>query len=274
MHLDKSSPNTDLTLLSANYTGSSTYMKLTVFPEHSLLANESTTMVTNQDTIYKYFFNEYHQVIGSCNGLCCLMQLSSNAEYREFSFRLCNPTTRSLSHKLASFRISLDHPDSLLKFSFGYDNLTRSYKVVAFRLTENGGLYLNNCLIWYGHCTSLFNPLEQFVIISLDLGTERCTEMMPPQGFDGEMREFGVQESWIKLFNINFQDILRSIFSYSRYDQLLRLHVLENGNTLILANGEGQRLTSPTLFANINVLPFSRTCNGNSQLYPKSEKGS
>ncbi|XP_050902914.1 F-box/kelch-repeat protein At3g23880 isoform X2 [Lathyrus oleraceus] len=98
IHFHKSSLNTDLTLFSAHHTGKSTYTQLTVYPVHTLLENNSTTSIVT--VIRRFFSNEYHQVVGSCNGLCCLMEEYSNTEFREFSFRLCNPATKSLSHKL------------------------------------------------------------------------------------------------------------------------------------------------------------------------------
>ncbi|CAL5186968.1 unnamed protein product [Lathyrus oleraceus] len=304
IHFHKSSLNTDLTLFSAHHTGKSTYTQLTVYPVHTLLENNSTTSIVT--VIRRFFSNEYHQVVGSCNGLCCLMEEYSNTEFREFSFRLCNPATKSLSHKLGYFRIQPNNPNSLFKFSFGYDNLTAKYKVVAFspnevrvftlgdnnvwrnipnfpiypfnliRSGQDGGLYVSNCLIWFADRTRLFNghsaylDLEQFVIISLNLGAETYAELLPPQDFDGEflylpnvcllmeclcfshhsngnniviwqMRDFGVQESWTKLFNFSYPDFFQDPISYlGCCGELWPLYVLENGNILILANGEGQ----------------------------------
>ncbi|CAL5186966.1 unnamed protein product [Lathyrus oleraceus] len=301
IHSHKSSQNTNLTLFWAKYSGKSRFTQLTFLPA---LENDSTTtiVVNDDDTISKFFDHKYHQVVGSCNGLCCFKQEYSNSEYQEFSLRFCNPATRSLSHKLGYFRVPPKLPDSLFKFSFGYDDLTSKYKVVAFsssevrvftlgdnvwrnipkfpintchliRSGESGGLYLRNCLIWLAGRTRAVNGssrYEQFVIISLNLGTETYKELLPPQGLNGkflyipnvcvlmdclcifhrskdndiaiwQMRDFGVQESWTKLFNFSYPypDFFQDPFSYLGYCLLWPLHVLENGNTLILANGEG-----------------------------------
>ncbi|MCH85619.1 F-box family protein [Trifolium medium] len=107
-----------------------------------------------------------------------------------------------------------------------------------------------------------------FVIISLDLSTETYLQLLPPwdfdklpclqptlvvlmdclclsfsHGFDGtdfiiwQMKEFGVQESWIQFLKISYQN-LRSLMSYDYQSLLFPVCLSENGdNTLILVWG-------------------------------------
>jgi F-box interacting protein len=61
------------------------------------------------------------EAVGSCNGLICFICYS----YHSNSDRLCfwNPAMRTLSRRFSS---------STIPYSFGYDNTTGTYKVVAF----------------------------------------------------------------------------------------------------------------------------------------------
>jgi len=145
----------------------------------------------------------------------------------------------------------------------------------------NDGVYLNGCLNWLALrrklCYVGVSGLEkmdirEFVIVSLDLGTETYTQLMPPGGYDEtsaiepllsilmdclcfsndymrthfvtwKMEEFGVEESWIQLLKINYQN-LQSMYLdvYDlRYSQFLPLHISDNGDTLILANKEEEQ---------------------------------
>lgn len=109
--------------------------------------------------------------------------------------------------------------------------------------------------------------IEQFVVMSLDLGIEKYTQMRPPQGFDQvpflvpnvsvlqdclcfshdfqqthfviwQMKEFGVEESWtrfLKISYLNLQiDLDDSFEDVSLY--WLPLCVSEKSGTLLLTN--------------------------------------
>jgi F-box interacting protein len=225
-------------------------------------------------------------------------------DYRHSSLRFWNPATRSLSDKLGYFRTSAKELN--FKFSYGYDNLTNKYKVVAFRPNEvklftlgeniwrniqsftidpyycirnpyNRGVYLSNSINWfalrnqehfgYYQWKDLIITVDQFVIISLDLGMETYMQLRLPQGLNEvpnvmptvsilmnclclthyskgndfviwQMREFGVEDSWIQLFKFSYQhQHCTSLCSVNC--NLLPLHALENDDTLILAHGEG-----------------------------------
>ncbi|XP_058741764.1 F-box/kelch-repeat protein At3g23880-like [Vicia villosa] len=147
----------------------------------------------------------------------------------------------------------------------------------------NNGLHLNGTVNWlalpkYIKPSSKYDwksidNAQQFVIVSLDLSSETCTQFLLPPGFEEvpcfqpalnvlmdclcfshdfkgiqfviwQMKEFGVQESWTMLFKINYFDIQ---MLYPNIDNisdtttkcgtlLLPLYLSKNGDTLILAN--------------------------------------
>lgn len=243
-----------------------------------------------------------HRIIGSCNGLICLISSQVN-----FFFYLWNPATRSLSQTLGSFTDPVSPPN--FKFSFGYDNLTHRFKVVAFRPNEvrvfsfgdnvwrniqcfptypyfyssichKNCVYLSNSLVWVAlrpndfvdsscyHWKDLILNVDQYVIVSLDLGTETNTQWLLPRGLDEvspvmpivsvlmdclcfsyytkgndfviwQMRQFGIEESWTKFLNFNHQNVHR-VYSCAWHSQFYPLHVFENGDTLILARNQEQ----------------------------------
>ncbi|XP_045831670.1 F-box/kelch-repeat protein At3g23880-like [Trifolium pratense] len=237
-------------------------------------------------------------VVGSCNGLLCLIGSSTPRDHW-----LCfwNPAMRTKSKNFTIFFDSF--PDScLFNFSFGYDNLTRTYKVVAFFVEvgkhprcvvkvfslgdnswrdiqcfpvlplywshhdTNNGVHLNGTINWIALRDYVVNSnitnitVDQCVILSLDLSTETYTQLLLPRRFDKvscyrpkvvvlmgclcfchdfekthfiiwQMKNFGVQDSWIQLFKISYENC----FGWSN---LLPLYLSKNGDTLILAHDE------------------------------------
>ena len=63
-------------------------------------------------------------VAGSCNGLICLIN------YHISCLRFRNPATRT------KFEIFLPYSNCSFRYSFGYDTLTETYKVVALFITK------------------------------------------------------------------------------------------------------------------------------------------
>lgn len=150
---------------------------------------------------------------------------------------------------------------------------------LPFRYSDpgvNDGVYLNGSLNWLAlrdsfHSNGVYGwkrvDADEFVIVSLDLGTETYRRFMPPSGFDGKspvepsvcilrdylcfshddkrtdlviwkMEEFGVEESWTELLRISYQN-LQSVhldFVDLQYSQWLPLHLSDRDDTLILAN--------------------------------------
>jgi F-box interacting protein len=200
--------------------------------------------------------------------------------------RFWNP---AMGTKSKEFPIFSDHRAIYdFNFSFGYDNSTRTYKVVAFCMNYvelepilllkvlslgdddnnfcwrdiqccfpviplyclpnnsktidnyNKGAHLNGTINWivvrdYNiNSSSAIITVNQYVILSLDLFTEKCTQLLLPQRFNEklwhtpklvvlkgclcfchdseethfiiwQMKNFGVQESWVQLFKISYE---------------------------------------------------------------------
>ncbi|XP_039682823.1 F-box/kelch-repeat protein At3g23880 [Medicago truncatula] len=137
------------------------------------------------------------------------------------------------------------------------------------------GVYLKSSVSWcvrcryYCHLKNLI--VEQFVMISLDLGTETYTQLLLPRCCDEElhnvptlsvlmdclyfsydskkthfviwqMKEFGVEESWTQFLKISYTNLLNNFKTKELYNDSLfhrsRLTPMcfsENGDTLIFA---------------------------------------
>ncbi|CAI8582944.1 unnamed protein product [Vicia faba] len=235
--------------------------------------------------------------IGYCNGLFCLFGYSRNT--MEDWLYFWNPATKTISQK---FKYSTNDSDCII-FGFGYDNSTNTYKVVTFcqmtkvarvfclgdnswrniqRFPEfcifssfcHSGVHLSGTLNWSVVGNDVTYDWEEncivknFVIISLDLLTETCTQLLPPQGQclgEGlivepticmfmdclclsygnnefsfviwKMMEFGVQESWTQFLRFSYLNFPELFFGKN----LVPLCLSHNGDELILADRlEGQ----------------------------------
>ncbi|PNX75445.1 F-box protein, partial [Trifolium pratense] len=84
--------------------------------------------------------------------------------------------------------------------------------LIATLIYIDEGVYLSGTLNWLAihNYDSAYDfkdiTVEQFVIVSLDLGTETYNQYKFPRGFDG-MMEFGVEESWTQFLKISFQNL-------------------------------------------------------------------
>jgi len=202
-HLNKSKQNSNLLISQYIYENKQVV-------DLSLLTSPSTTSL----------FSGW-RVVGSCNGLLCLVgglkHHASDAFYHGMVICFWNPATRMKSEKiLASSR-------SNLKFSFGYDLSTETYKLVAFGVEldgtnatsvvkvfsfgdsswryiqqfpvfplfrlkhdRNNGVYLSGTINWLVLTPRNGSGLKQYVILSLDLSTETYTQLLLPWDFDKE----------------------------------------------------------------------------------------
>jgi F-box interacting protein len=222
-------------------------------------------------------------------------------------FRLWNPATRTISNILGSslfcnkrFRLK-----NFFAFAFGYDNSTNIYKVVAlsyggeivrvfsfgdniwrtiqsfpmntrprlFRCDICAGVYLSCTVNWLAYRTDLVDDsgIKKLVIISLDLSTERYTQMLPPQGFDQkeyvwrnlcvlknslcfyqdlfrtdfviwQMTEFGDEKSWTQFLKFSYQSIgMNNEIVSEIYLFLTPLHLSRDCDTLVLAINRERR---------------------------------
>jgi len=302
MHLDKSSTNPHITLFYL----CDQILELNHFPVRHLLESEPIAFTNNQLTSQEcYKIVGFCNGLISLLVHSPIAKYRNHSFYQDFSLCFWNPATRSLSTRLGSFSISIDDP--YFKFSFGYDTLNEKYKVVAFRPKEvrvftlgnnewrniqsfptdpyhytndlqNYGFYFSNSLYWfalrdnthssYSWWKDRIHTVDQCVIISLDLETEKYTHLLPPRNFDEvprvmpiicvlmnclcfchyskpndfitwQMREFRIEESRTKLFKFSYHDP-QHYYGYDGYCSLFPLHVFVKDDTLILGGSEGQ----------------------------------
>jgi len=275
------------------------------FPMNHLLENPSIKIANNPYYRYQLNGNDCFRVVGSCNGLLCLVSHSSLFRPRNIWFHILNPATRKMSKIIGSFHQPYEYRvPSKLKFAFGYDNSTKTYKVVVLSSREvhvfslgdniwrkissltpfdhvvtrdlasvNKGVYLSGTVNWFAIRNKLSYDnypnditVEQFVIISLDLGTETYKQLLLPRGVDEvpyveptiavlmdclcfshhlkrthfiiwQMMEFGVEQSWTQFLRISFQNLhVDARYSdWSNYQFMFPLCLSKNGDTLILA---------------------------------------
>ncbi|XP_045793476.1 F-box/kelch-repeat protein At3g23880-like [Trifolium pratense] len=229
-HLKKSLQNPQLILISDPSSGvvsfpmdrllqnpSSTDSCLS-FPMHRLLQNPSST----DSCLFRGSMNNC-QVIGSYNGLLCLLFKENGWEYQEYQFVLWNPATGTISLKVGTLKDS--SAGSPFKFTFGCDISTGTYKVVAlakkckelevrvfsfggsdwkniqsFPIKDheiNDGVHLSGTINWlalskymqqfnqYGWISNhIIVNAKQSVIFSLNLSTETYTQILLPSGLD------------------------------------------------------------------------------------------
>ncbi|XP_024626716.1 F-box/kelch-repeat protein At3g23880 [Medicago truncatula] len=251
------------------------------------------------------------ELIGSCNGLLCFLYNTlngRNGRYVRYWFYIWNPATGTRSEPFGTrFDYSLRQPVSeVSNFSFGFDMLTGTYKVVEFRVGErsypsskikvrvlslddddcwrninNFPLILWNSVVHLsGTVCSLavvdyadpsydyeiITHVNRFVIVSLDLSTETTMQFLLPSDFDEvpcfqptlqvlsdhicfshdfkrtefviwKMNEFGIRESWTRLFRIGYFDLEMHNLPMDNYlnsTLLMPLYLSKNGYTLIL----------------------------------------
>ncbi|CAI8614943.1 unnamed protein product [Vicia faba] len=221
LHFDRSQQQPHLTLVTTSHPLT---LRLVPFLVSNLLENPPITLTRDPCYVinnYFYPWELFHRVIGSCNGLICILSYSDISSF--FWLSLWNPSTRVMSKQLgfnfALFSDDFKDPTSF-KFSFGYDHSTNNYKVVmlkfhshklriiearVFSLRDNvwrqiqnfpsiplqmldirhqvnQGVYLNDTLNWL----ALFGFKDTYVevVISLDLGTETYRQIELPPRFD------------------------------------------------------------------------------------------
>ncbi|RHN46105.1 putative F-box domain-containing protein [Medicago truncatula] len=297
LHLNRTTQDAVSTIVSNNiYSRTGTEMSFTVF---RLLENPPIIINLPRDPYYPLNDKAFRYIVGSCNGLLCLFggtgYREDNGGYRENWLRFWNPATRIISEKF--------HGDDGLGFpcnyTFGYDNSTETYKVVYFtRKTTNVRVFSLGVNVWrniqdshmihhhrqmkvmhvrgsvnwlaiHNYISYYYNfkdiTIEEFVIISLDLGTETHTKLLPPHGFDEvpfvipnlsvlkdclcfshdfkrthfiiwQMKQFGVQESWTRLFKISYKN-LQIDCPFNDFC-LLPLCLLEKKDTLLLTRND------------------------------------
>ncbi|MCI29866.1 F-box protein, partial [Trifolium medium] len=98
---------------------------------------ENRSITFPDDPYYRLIDKDCRHVVGSCNGLVCLLGYSLAEDgHTETWFRFWNPATRTISVKLGYFPDDMYQSKSW-RFMFGYDNSTDTYKVVALHLVND-----------------------------------------------------------------------------------------------------------------------------------------
>ncbi|AES77146.1 putative F-box domain-containing protein [Medicago truncatula] len=264
------------------------------------------------DTYHNILNNDHHfRVVGSCNGLLCLLFKSEFITHLKFRFRIWNPATRTISEELGFFRKYKPLFGGVSRFTFGCDYLRGTYKLVALHTVEDGdvmrsnvrvfnlgnddsdkcwrnipnpfvcadGVHLSGTVNWLslredaryieGSMEPLTPHVDHFLIASLDLSTETYKYLLLPKGFKElpcaepylrvlldclcflhdfrktefviwQMKEFGVRESWTRLFKIPYVDLqmlnLPIDVQYLNEYPMLPLYISKNGDKVILTN--------------------------------------
>ncbi|KAL5057548.1 hypothetical protein RYX36_029152 [Vicia faba] len=181
------------------------------FSVNHLLEDRSFTIRNYPD--YPLNDKDCRHVVGSCNGLVCLLGYSET----KWWFRFWNPATRTISDKLG-FLHDGKFEWCAWNFVFGYDNTTDTYKVAGlntannrevrvFSLGENdwrtiqsfpalhdalishasrmyGGVYFSCAVNWLGTNPRNDKFFDDYVIVSLNLSTLTYTQMHPPSCFE------------------------------------------------------------------------------------------
>ncbi|AES80211.2 F-box and associated interaction domain protein [Medicago truncatula] len=283
-----------------------------------------------QNPLFTLSVDPYHHLgdkecslmIGSCNGLILLAGGDSQLGY----FRLWNPATMTISPNFGyfvRFHGSATHPFPFLgyyNFTFGCDNSTGTYKIVAsnynpdrqhrmnVRILSFGdnvwreiqsfpvvpihsyfgendvhnAVYLSSTLNWLAIHNDFDYDIknlrvEQFVIVSLDLGTETYNQYRLPRDFDEmpsalpivavlggflccsyfyketdfliwQMKELGNDNSWTQFLKISYQNlqINHDYFGDEEFNhekikyhfQLVPLLLSEDADTLVFKNSQ------------------------------------
>ncbi|XP_045831192.1 F-box/kelch-repeat protein At3g23880-like [Trifolium pratense] len=128
-HLKNSSQNPHLTLF---WYPALSCFNVVPFPVYRILKNPSIKNLYDSPKIPSI---DHIKLVGSCNGLLCLLYYSRTA----IEFSLWNPATRKISKKLGLLPHGRNPDLGHFDFTFGYDATasTRDYKVVAFRAKDN-----------------------------------------------------------------------------------------------------------------------------------------
>jgi F-box interacting protein len=184
---------------------------------------ENPGIIIRNDPYYCLKNMDCRRVVGSCNGLLCLVDYYNTINHRHIWIRFWNPATNKLSDKLGYLCHDRRNSESeFFNFTFGYDISNDIYKVVAFSINKvkvfslgdnvwrniqsfpvvpfdlgpsglrchpflNDGVYVSGTINWLAiRNTTKYewnDSIEQFVIVSLDLATETYRQLLPPSGF-------------------------------------------------------------------------------------------
>ncbi|XP_058784568.1 F-box/kelch-repeat protein At3g23880-like [Vicia villosa] len=167
----------------------------------------ATNITQHEFSSKDVFRHKIHDIVGSCDGILCL------ANYYKPLIVLCNPSIRKFK-ELSPF----DNPrvDSQLNMTcgFGYDHVSHNYKVVVvYNFTVKGQLKGRNSdppfIVSFDldkeSYQKVFLPdLGEIDVFDLTLGVLRDCLCLIHDDDVWFMREYGIKESWIKLFDLSY----------------------------------------------------------------------
>ncbi|GAU13115.1 hypothetical protein TSUD_174150 [Trifolium subterraneum] len=219
MNLNQSSRNSHFYAVSYKNSKQKVDYSFLPFSINDLLDNRLINLPI--DPYYRLIDKDCYKVVGSCNGLICLLSYSLTKDgNKETWCRLWNPATRTISGKLGYFRDDMYQLELCkYKFMFCYDTSTDTYKVVTLHPGNNsttevrvlsfgdniwrniqsfnarplqfffpknygphGGVHLNCTVNWLANIKEGDDfAYRELVIISLDVTTETHTQLLPPQ---------------------------------------------------------------------------------------------
>ncbi|KAF1877205.1 hypothetical protein Lal_00011975 [Lupinus albus] len=214
------------------------------FSKRSLLKYPSSTIFVQGAN---FPLKDKYWVIGSCNGLICLQGSTFEdgeiGVYKhdsgEYWFRFWNPTIGLRSKKSPLLCVDFDHFDSI-KYGFGYDKLSGTYKVVAIlsntNAKEDSEKYQQFLLPDGLDEAPINNPtlvvLMDCLCVSYDYKTTHFVLW--------QMKEFGIEKSWTQLVNVSYEhlQIQRFPFHGPRLYSSVPLCISENGDVLMLIDDQ------------------------------------
>jgi len=318
-HFNQSARNPHLALVARNTKNVVPVLVCDLLNNSPITIDEDPCYLTHEN-IHPINDKVICEIVGTCNGLICILSYSivSQDLWLHFWNPSTRTISRKLGHIFRLFS-GRSYKARSIKFTFSYDSSSDSYKVVAikfngysvrtieakiFSLGDNAWRNVENFptiplqLITYdrranvGVCLSgTFNWLavlgindldvEQYVIISLNMGTNTYTQMRLPPGFDKNhvyvgpaisvlmdylcfsynsnkthiviwrVTKFGIKESWTQFLRISYQH-LQSVFDhiYNRglhMAPLVPLYLSYDGDRLIFENGLGDQAITYTI---------------------------
>ncbi|XP_058732566.1 F-box/kelch-repeat protein At3g23880-like [Vicia villosa] len=110
------------------------YFTVIPYPITHLFDNPSSPFVADSHYLLNNDDHPPFSIVGSCNGLICLLYLDFTYTHEEYWFQLWNPTTRKISQDLGYSR----HSKLGFIFNFRCDDSTGTFKVVAYRFIPEG----------------------------------------------------------------------------------------------------------------------------------------
>jgi F-box interacting protein len=169
-HLKRSSQNPQFTLLRSVFS----FTSVVPISVHHLLENPSNLITLTNDPYYWLKYNR--SIVGSCNGLLCLLGYSSRKATNNIWLRFWNPSIRTISEKLGSFDNFSNLRPSSFQFAFGYDNSTDTYKVVALRDGDGEAKVKRTTVRVFSLGDNVWRDIENFPMVSFNFRSmdENC----------------------------------------------------------------------------------------------------